>query len=476
MVKDSKSYQICIVEDNPGDILLIEDYLSEQIALPCFFHARSFKEATNLISSSSVKLDVILLDLTLPDKNGEELITDIVGSANSCPVIILTGYADIDFSFKSLSLGVSDYLVKDDINSTSLYKSIVYSIERKKALSVISESENRYSQLFHLSPQPMWVYDLETLFFLDVNIAAEKKYGYSRNELLQMTIRDIRPTEDIPFLEKAVDVVRQHSSLFSQGIFRHQKRNGEIIHVDIKSNIINYKGRKAEVILANDITELLHAQESLKVANKNIVEIEEQERERFASEIHDGIAQNLVAIQLMFSGIAVSVPAVNAHPNKAILSETLEETIIECKEIVWNVRPKELIDKGLEVMLFLLLQKVNAIGKLKISMKAEASLDENFEYNERFHIYRILQENINNTVKYAHAETASILIVKQADEMEISFSDNGVGVSEDVLKTESSFLSIKRRIAVLNGSFEVFSNKDGGVSFQYFIPINGKAD
>lgn len=477
MVKDPKHYNICIIEDNPGDVLLIEDYLSEQIAMPVFLHARSFKDAKQVLSRPDERLDIILLDLTLPDKKGEELITDILECANNCPVIILTGYSDIEFSFKSLGLGVSDYLLKDDINASLLYKSIVYSIERKKSLVALSESEARYSQLFHLSPQPMWVYDLETLCFLDVNIAAEKKYGYSRSELLQMTIRDIRPKEDdISLLEKAVHVVRQHSNLFSHGVFRHQKRDGEIMFVDIKSNIIYYKGRKAEVILAHDITELLQTQESLKAANRNIVEIEEQERERFAAEIHDGIAQNLIAMQLMFVGMATSVPAVNEHPNKNIFTKTLEETISECKEIVWNVRPKELIDKGLEVMLLILLQKVNAIGDLKITLHTEISLDGNFEYNERFHIYRILQENINNTVKYSKAKAASILIKKQGADMEILFTDDGVGIGHDQLKAESSFLSIKRRIAVLNGRFSVMNNPDAGVSFHYVIPVKANAE
>src|SRR5690606_21379179 len=111
---------------------------------------------------------------TLPDHHGEELIKEIVGQSHGAPVVALTGLADLEFSVKSIALGIADYLLKDDLNASVLHKSILYNLERKKAVSAIQESEQRYSDLFHLSPQPMWVYDIKTLEFLDVNEAAIK--------------------------------------------------------------------------------------------------------------------------------------------------------------------------------------------------------------------------------------------------------------------------------------------------------------
>ena len=117
--------------------------------------------------------------------------------ASLCPIIILTGYADIDFSIKSISQGILDYLLKDDLNATTLYKSIIYAIERKKTISELKESEKRYSDLFHLSPQPMWVLDPETFRFVQVNKATIELYGYSEEEFLNMTLMDIKQEEDI---------------------------------------------------------------------------------------------------------------------------------------------------------------------------------------------------------------------------------------------------------------------------------------
>ncbi|MEJ7769336.1 MAG: response regulator [Chitinophagaceae bacterium] len=180
MIKDKKKYKILVVEDNPGDFILIQDYLDERISALQITHVKNFKEAATALSVVASGYDVILLDLSLPDKGGESLISEINALCSGCPVIALTGYENIEFSVRSLSLGVADYLLKDDINATSLYKSIIFTIERKRTNLALEESEKRYSDLFHLSPQPMWVYALDTLLFQDVNEAAIEHYGYTR--------------------------------------------------------------------------------------------------------------------------------------------------------------------------------------------------------------------------------------------------------------------------------------------------------
>ena len=152
MIKDKKTYNIIIVEDNPGDFLLISDYLEEQISNPKIFHTVNFKETKQILEANENLFDVVLLDLSLPDKSGELLVEEIIFLCVNIPVIILTGYTDIDFSINSISKGIADYLLKDELNADSLYKSIIYCIERLKKNNELTESEKRYSDLFHLSP------------------------------------------------------------------------------------------------------------------------------------------------------------------------------------------------------------------------------------------------------------------------------------------------------------------------------------
>jgi PAS domain S-box-containing protein len=270
-MKDRKEFDILIIEDNLGDYVLIEEFLNNQILNPKLSRAKSFSEAESLFKKNQSYYDIVLLDLSLPDNTGESLILDIIRLANNIPIIVLTGYTDFDFSVKSLSLGISDYLLKDELNAISLYKSIIYSIERRKNLFQIKESEKRYSDLFHLSPQPMYVFDLETLEFLDVNMSAINHYGYSESEFQTMKITEIRPPEEIPKLLELINNIKVEGNYSGTAI--HKKKNGEVIKVEIQSNEINYKNRKAEVVLVNDITEKLNYLNAIESQNEKLREI-----------------------------------------------------------------------------------------------------------------------------------------------------------------------------------------------------------
>jgi PAS domain S-box-containing protein len=119
----------------------------------------------------------------------------------------------------------------------------------------------------------MWVYDIETLEFLDVNEAAQKHYGYSEEEFFAMTIRDIRPKEDILHFEQQLNLMHQNPFQFLTGVFRHTKKNGQIIITEIQSNYISYKGRNARVILVNDITDRLEYISAIETKNKELQNI-----------------------------------------------------------------------------------------------------------------------------------------------------------------------------------------------------------
>ena len=95
----------------------------------------------------------------------------------------------------------------------------------------------------------MWVFDRETLAFLDVNDAAVQQYGYSRDEFLSMAIREIRPPEDVPELLRQTPVPRPQGQSTAER-WRHQAKNGAIFPVTITSWELTFRGRPAELVLA----------------------------------------------------------------------------------------------------------------------------------------------------------------------------------------------------------------------------------
>jgi signal transduction histidine kinase len=134
---------ILVVEDSPGDFALVEELISQQANAPVINLAKTFREAKQLLTKPGHSFNLVLLDLSLPDHAGEPLIREMIALCRDIPVIVLTGYADFTFGVRSLAMGVSDYLLKDDLNAMALYKSMVYSIERKRVVLALETSEKR---------------------------------------------------------------------------------------------------------------------------------------------------------------------------------------------------------------------------------------------------------------------------------------------------------------------------------------------
>jgi PAS domain S-box-containing protein len=125
----------------------------------------------------------------------------------------------------------------------------------------LRQSEDRSRSLFDSNPHPTWVYDVTTLAFLDVNQSAVQNYGYSREEFLSTTIRDIRPIEQVPALVE--NVSRTSVDDNSAGIWTHRMKDGSLISVEITSHPIVFDGRQARLVVATDVTERKAAEEAL---------------------------------------------------------------------------------------------------------------------------------------------------------------------------------------------------------------------
>jgi len=135
-------------------------------------------------------------------------------------------------------------------------------VARDLSEKTLKESEARYRELFEANPHPMWVYDLETLAFLAVNDSAINRYGYSRAEFLGMTIKDIRPSDEVPRLLENVSGVTQ--GIDDAGAWWHIKKDGSSILVEITSHTLLFAGRPAELVLAHDITDRKRHEDELK--------------------------------------------------------------------------------------------------------------------------------------------------------------------------------------------------------------------
>jgi diguanylate cyclase (GGDEF)-like protein/PAS domain S-box-containing protein len=201
---------------------------------------------------------VILSDFSMPDFDGMQALAIVQQFRPSIPFIFVSGVMGEEYAIRALKEGATDYVLKSNLLRlpAAVERAIREAADRaaRQALEdQLRESERLHRDLFLSNPHPMWVYDRETLRFLDVNDAAVARYGYGRDEFLAMTIRDIRPQGDVaPLMER---IRTQARGLNVPETWRHLTRDGEILHVEIASHDISMKGRAARIVVAHDVTE-----------------------------------------------------------------------------------------------------------------------------------------------------------------------------------------------------------------------------
>ena len=277
MAESKKNLTVLVTGDNPKIRSSVVESLTDGLGHAEIQYARNLADASHSLDSGQA-FDVHLIDFSPHKTDQEQLTSWLLGNTNAIPVILLTDDDNNKFiSELSEYYNNLDYLPKDRIDPFLLKKSINHCIERKIFRQYLNKSERQYRELFVINPVPMYIYDVETYRFLDMNEAAVKTYGYTKEEFLELTIKDIRPNKELPKLEKVLQEQKINDELAYRGTFTHIKRNGSYIQVEIQSKFTTVNGKRAKLVLANNVTERLKAQEALRLSEQ-----------RFRSLVQDG--------------------------------------------------------------------------------------------------------------------------------------------------------------------------------------------
>lgn len=254
----SGEIKVLLVEDNPGDVGLMkasmEDSLYHKVVT---LHADRLQKAVEMVMSEQP--DVILLDLGLPDSSGLDTVDRMVRAAGPIPIVVLTGYSDESLGLEAVTRGAQDYLVKGEADSASLARSLRYSIQRRRGLEELRESNQRYHSLFNDNHAAMIMIDPVNGSIVDVNEAAVDFYGYPRERFTKLNIADLvplQPSEVFEVLGRAASKDQQHIFL------KNRLSNGSAREVEVFSGPINIRGRVILYAIVHDITERKRAEEA----------------------------------------------------------------------------------------------------------------------------------------------------------------------------------------------------------------------
>jgi len=455
MIETCEDFNLLLIEDNPADVFFVKRMLMDSpFSISNIYEADRLEKGCDFLKKGNI--DLTLLDLSLPDSSGLDSLFSIQHTAEKIPVIILTALDDTNTALEAIKAGAQDYLIKGEFNKNLLQKTIQYSIERKKQEEKIKESEEKYRQIFQNSPYPSWIYDRDTLQILEVNEAAIYKYGYSYDEFLKLTLKDIRPSEDVPELIKTLGDIRGEGKLW-----RHQKKNGDIMIVEVTFYPVMYLGKTAMQAQINDVTEKkqleaqLDRQQKLRQQQitKAVLIAGERERKHIGEELHDNINQVLATVKLYLD------LCVAGHEKKEELieksSKNIQATIEEIRKLSKNLISPDQETGSLSELLGDLIGDIRFASSIQFNLDIDDLEEERIEEDLKIALYRIVQEQLNNILKYAEARSVNIYVKSEDEKLALIITDDGKGFDLSAVRSGIGIINMTNRAEAFNGKVEI---------------------
>ena len=294
---------ILLIENDDDDYVLMKDMLSGTHYSGSNIHLiSSYYDALNIIRENHLNpYDICLIDYRLDQGNGLDLVNEITKHSFHTPIILLTGYGSYEIDLKAMEAGVDDYLDKSEITPRLLERSIRYAIERKHSHVKIIQHEEYFEQLVAERTkqlleerdklrkaeiereglikslyealanieaiQGIAAHSRDVVLFirpndgriLDANVAATTVYGYAREELLAMTIYDLRAPDTLKLTSEQMAEADRRGILFETA---HRRKDGSTLPVEVNSRGAAIYGTRGLVSVIRDITERKQAEDA----------------------------------------------------------------------------------------------------------------------------------------------------------------------------------------------------------------------
>lgn len=368
------------------------------------------------------------------------------------------------------NIGLAYKLLKDTVNAKKWFNSAIILAKKINEKEILAESYEKLAEL-NISKNSSES-DYKTAFenlqssinhkdsILDINkieVIEELKTQYE-TEKKEQKIKDLSFETKI----KDLEISRKNNLLFFA--------LAVILLIAISVWLyLNRRKIKNKIILQKAIIE------QQDIATKAVLDAEERERRRIATDLHDGVGQMLSATLMNLNGFASNVKNIptedqlNLEKSLALLNESYDEM----RSISHQMMPNALLKAGLTTAVREFLAKIDE-NQLKINLDISgfnSKLPDNIETV----LYRVIQESVNNVIKHAKANKLSIQLHKDEDGVSVSIEDNGIGFDPKIMKSGIGLSNIKSRISFLNGTIDYDSAPGKGTFINIFIPINDNA-
>ncbi|MEO6683295.1 MAG: response regulator [Ginsengibacter sp.] len=476
MIIGNNYLNILVVEDNPGDFLLMEEYLRlSQLPINKVNHAADMSSARAL--KEEAKYDIALLDLSLPDSSGIDSVKNLNRLFPDCPIIVLSGMSSIEVAIDSISVGAQDYLVKGEFNEKMLAKSIQYSIERKKTLQNLQLSHELYEIVSKATNDILWDWNILKDNF-KMNDNARDLFGYPTENLqLNFFFDHIHP----------IDVDRVRNSLFyhlenkvrswqeeyllrtTSGLYKDVLDRGFILF-DEEGNPYRMIGSITDQSERKTLERKLYEQKlnQQRVITEVTIKAQEKERDELGKELHDNVNQILATVKMY-----LSIMKSNQELNDNLLESSFEyvnEAIEELRKLSKTLATPTLGDTSLRQALENILHDYNISNEFHVNLEYEISDEIKIDNKKELTIYRIIQEQLNNIRKHSMAQYAKIILKDINGNLSLSIVDNGIGFDTSKSANGIGLQNIRSRLEFYSGNMNIVSSPGNGCELEITMP------
>ena len=483
---------ILIVDDLPENLFFLRKVLrNEKINL---IEALSGEEA--LIKTKGIELAMAIIDVRMPRMNGYQLAEKMNDERNidRIPIIFATancidakemekGYFSgaVDYIVKPISVHILLCKIKVLIDLFNQKQTIIHNAAILKkssgklnvAHASLKKSEEKYRNYVDNAPDGIFVAD-ETGRNIEVNEAACRITGYSKNELLKMSISDVLTEES---LEEGLAQFRKMvklGTLNTELMFKHKNRTTRWwILETVKLSETRFLGFTKDITKSKKIEEELQKSlEQLQQLSEHIEQARENERLNISRELHDDLGQALTAVKIDLEIIKQQTSDIIVKEKLDNVKALVGNTIKSVQRITSQLRPEIIDDLGLEAAIDWYTKEFSKRYGIEVFLDVDSEIP--ISKDKSLPLFRIVQESLTNIARHARAKHVEILLNKQGDVIQLVVADNGVGITEDEINSKKSFgiMSMSERTASLGGSFEISRGNDFGSKILVTFPIN----
>lgn len=341
------------------------------------------------------------------------------------------------------------------------------------------QAEEKYRRLFHDNPMVIYVVRLNDLRVLEVNQAAVKQYGYTREEFLQKNALDWRLEEDHEKLKNYLHNIQQGSADGPAGVWRHVIKTGQHIFMEIYLHRIRYNNEDAVMAIGQNVTDKLELAQKLEeersLRNQQLTEAiisaQETERAEIGMELHDNVNQILGASRLYLSTI-IRCPESQKDELINKVSDHILEAIEEIRKLSKSLVSPLQRRLTLEMAINNLAEDLMLVHDFLINVELpgfdSTDMDDRFKLN----IFRIVQEQLNNIIKYANCKKISIVLSSTNNGIKIEITDDGAGFDTAKQRKGIGLSNIQSRAELYKGTMELVSSPGEGCRLIIDFPRN----